>query len=179
VLLQQNLLQLLWIHVLRAYWECELDLVVVLVKHSAILCFLSRALLHTFSLELLLRRSLFDLLLLNFFSLLLRLCLCVHLLLEHQLYLRLCHLVLLFILILNLLLAAFNQSTFIVLRLLNCLHLFLLLQDFDLVTEQIEVLLLDDLDKVLFWEWELLRVFFVLILEILEQHLLLVVIQFI
>lgn len=80
---------------------------------------------------------------------------------------------LLVLIIFNLLLAAFNLHSFVLVNFV-ILNLLLLLQDPDLVSQQVEVLLLDDLAELLFREWELLRMLVILLLQILQQHLLLI-----
>lgn len=59
------------------------------------------------------------------------------------------------------------------------LHTLLLLQNPDLISEQIKVLLLDNLTQMFLRKWELLRMLVILFLQVLQQHLLLPVIQLI
>lgn len=84
----------------------------------------------------------------------------------------------------DLLLATLDLHTFTVIVvalgifvLVHFLHLFLLLEDADLVSKQVKVLLLNNLTEVLLREGELLRVLIVLLLQVLQEHLLLILVQ--
>ena len=59
------------------------------------------------------------------------------------------------------------------------LHTLLLLQNPDLISKEIKILLLNNLTQMFLRKWELLRMFIILLLQVLEQHLLLSVVQLI
>lgn len=58
-------------------------------------------------------------------------------------------------------------------------NLLLLLENANLVPEQVKVLLLDNLGELLLREWELVGMLVILLLQILQQHLLLIRVQLI
>ena len=98
------------------------------------------------------------------------------LLLEHHLDLVWVDLIGLVLIVFNLLLAALNLHLVVIIVVLNLL---LLLQDPNLIPQKVKILLFYNLAQMLLREWELLRMLIIFLLQVLQQHVLLIGVKFI
>lgn len=191
LLLKQDLLEKLGVHVFGAWGQRELDLVYVLVEAAwlnLLLYLASTALLSTSELLLAATRlhshlALFRarFLLANFLLWLSHLLLLV--LVEHLLVLVIAFIFVFFVFF-DLLLAALDLHAlgvvvFVLTLVFVSLPWFLLLEQANLVPQQIEILIVDYLTEVLLGKGELLWMLIVFLLQVLEQQLLLVVVEFV